>query len=44
MFMEGRVHVRRMRGEQKKKAAINICGGESACEKDERRSRWRKQT
>ena len=31
----GRVHVRRMRGEQMKKANINVCGGEGACEKNE---------
>ena len=35
MFVGGRVHVRRMRGEQKEKADVNICGGEGACEKNE---------
>ena len=34
MFVGGRVHVRKMKGEQKEKADINICGGDSACEKN----------
>ena len=36
MFVGGRVYVRKMRGEQTEKADVNICGGESACKKDER--------
>ena len=35
MFVGGRVYVRKMRGEQTEKADVNICGGESACKKDE---------